>query len=111
MAADPTQLGRHIEFVNAEEQSLFAEAMLGEEVIQFLNSGTGRYLHGRAKQVFDDGIRKMYELDPYTAEGKKEHSRLKFEAALAERFMMWCADAIQNGRTAGVQLETYRDEN
>lgn len=110
MAADPTQLGQHIEFVNAEEQALFAEAMLGEEVVEFLNSNTGRYLHGRAKNIFDESLRKLYDIDPYSPEGKKEHSRLKMEAACAERFMMWCADVIQNGRTAGVQLENYRND-
>ncbi len=108
MAADPTQLG-HIEFVNEQEKEYFAEAMVGEEVLDFLNSTTGRYLHGRAKRVFQESVKKMFELDPYTAQGKIAHERIKREAWCAEQFMKWCADAIHAGRDAATQLNSYRD--
>ena len=36
------------EFLNAEEEALFAEFMLGEEAIRFLNSDLGRVMRGFA---------------------------------------------------------------
>ena len=45
--AGPT-LPSSIEFVNEQERAYFAEAVLGEEVRQFVASDVGRYLHGRA---------------------------------------------------------------
>jgi hypothetical protein len=74
--ADPTQL----EFVNEQEQQYFAEAVLGEETRQFLQSSVGRYLHGCAKQEYDQCRDKMWDLDPYTPEGKREFLQLKRQA-------------------------------
>ncbi len=108
MSADPTQLS-HIEFVNETEREYFAQAMVGEEVLSFLNTTTGMYLHGRAKQVFDERLKEMFDIDPYTPEGKKAHTRLRRDAWCAEHFMKWCVDAIEDGKTAATQLETYRD--
>ena len=108
MVADPTQLS-HIEFVNDQERQYFAEAMVGEEVNGFLNTTIGIYLHGRAKQVYNACIKEMFDLDPYSPEGKKTYSRLKRDAWCAEHFMQWCADAIIEGQQAATQLETYRD--
>jgi len=108
--ADPTQLGSHIEFINEQERQYFAEAMVGEEVNSFLNSTTGMFLHGRAKQVRQKCIEEMFDLDPYTPEGKKEHARIKREAWCAEHFIQWCSEAIIEGRQAAILLENYREE-
>ena len=108
MAADPTQLS-HIEFVNEAEREYFAQAMVGEDILSFLNTTTGLYLHGRAKQVFNECIKEMFEIDPYTPEGKKAHTRLKRDAWCAEHFMKWCVDAISRGNEAASQLEVNRD--
>lgn len=107
--AEPTQLGRHIEFINERERELFAESMLGEEATNFVNSTTGQYLHGRAKAIFNKCVDEMFEIDPYTPEGKKAHAKLKQEAWCAEHFIKWCVDVIQNGNEAATQLSTYRD--
>ena len=107
--ADPT-LPSSIEFVNEQERAYFAEAVLGEEVRQFILSDTGRYLHGRAKGEYDRCRDLMFDLDPYTPEGKKEFLRLKRESAAAAYFMRWCVDAITLGDQAATMLETYREE-
>lgn len=107
--ADPTQLP-NVEFVNEQEQAYFAEAVLGEEVRQFLQSDVGRYLHGRAKAEYDRCRDLMFDLDPYTPEGKQEFLRLKREAASASHFMHWCVDAITMGDQAATMLENYREE-
>lgn len=107
--ADPTQL-EHIEFTSDREREWFIEAMLGEEVQNFLNSSTGRYLHGRAKGVYSECVMKMFELDPYTPEGKRERENLKQQATCADNFMKWCVDAIQNGRGAESLIEQNSED-
>lgn len=107
--ATPT-LPSDIEFVNEQERQYFAEAVIGEEMRQFLTSQVGRYLHGCAKQEYDRCRDKMFDCDPYTPEGKRDWTRLKREAAAAAHFMRWCVEAIQRGDQAAVMLETYREE-
>ena len=107
--ADPT-LPSGIEFVNEQEREYFAEAVIGEEVRQFLVSTVGQYLHGCVKQEYDRCRDQMFDLDPYTPEGKREHTKLKREAAAAAHFMRWCVEAMTRGDQAGVMLENYREE-
>lgn len=107
--ANPT-LPSDIQFVDETERGYFAEAIIGQEVKDFLNSDTGRYLHGRAKQEYDRCRDQMFDLDPYTPEGKQNFLKLKADAQAAQWFMRWCVEAIQNGNNAEVMLETYREE-
>ena len=107
--ANPT-LPSDIEFVNEQERQYFAEAVIGEEVRQFLTSDTGRYLHGRAKQEYDRCRDEMFDTDPYTPEGKQKFLQLRRDAAAAAHFMRWCVEVIQIGDQAAVMLEGYRDE-
>ena len=106
MAADPTQL----RFINDAERQYFAEAVIGEEVRQFLVSSVGQFLHGCAKAEYDRCRDKMFDLDPYTQEGKKEYMNLKADAWAAAHFMQWCAEAIQNGNVAGTMLEQIGEQ-
>lgn len=107
--ADPTQLDG-INFINDQERQYFAEAVIGEEVRQFLVSSIGKFLHGCAKAEYDKCRDEMFDNDPYTYEGKKEHMRLKANAWAATHFLQWCVEAIQNGQNAATQLEGYREE-
>ena len=107
MAADPTQLG--IEFTDDQERQYYAEVIMGEDVRNFLNSTTGQLLKGRAEQIKQKCIKEMFEIDPYTPEGKKEHARIKQEAWCANHFLLWCVDAIIEGNQAQTMLEHYRD--
>lgn len=107
--ANPT-LPSDIGFVSEQERQYFAEAVLGEEVRQFLQSSVGRYLHGCAKQEYDRCRDQMWDTDPYTPEGKREWTKLRREAAAAAFFLRWCVEAIQRGDQAGVMLENYREE-
>lgn len=104
--ADPTQL----EFINDQEREFFAEAVLGEEVRQFLASSTGRYLHGCAKQEYDRCRDEMFDIDPYTPEGKREYLKLKADAAAATHFLQWCVEAVTRGGQSATMLENYREE-
>ena len=99
-----------VHFINEQEREYFAEAHLGEQVRSFLVSPTGRYLHGRAKQVVADGKDQLALLDPTTEEGVVSWKTIKQDMSNAESFMAWCADAIVNGDNAANQLEEYRND-
>lgn len=108
--ANPT-MPSDLEFVNDQEREFFAEAVIGEEIRQFLTSDIGRYLHGRAKQEYDRCRDAMFDCDPYTPEGKREWTKLKREAGSASHFMRWCVEAMTRGDQAEVMLENYREES
>lgn len=104
--ADPTQL----QFINEREREYFAEAVLGEEIRQFLTSSVGQFLHGCAQSEYDRCRDKMFEIDPYTIEGKKEYQKLKADAWAASHFLQWIVEAITRGNQAEVLLNQMRDE-
>jgi len=105
MAADPTQL----EFINDTEAQYFAEAVLGEEMRQFLSSSAGRFLHGCAKAEYDKCRDKMFDVDPYTPKGKRKYEKMKSEAWSAAHFMQWCAEAMTRGNEAETLMNKMRD--
>ncbi len=99
----------NVDFINDQERQYFAEAHLGEIVRDFLVSPVGRYLHGRAKAVVEDGKNRLAEIeDPTTIKGAGEWKRIKQEMANAESFMQWLAEAMVNGDMAAEQLKEYR---
>lgn len=103
--ADPTQL----EFINETERQYFAEAVIGEEIRQFLSSSIGRFLHGCAKAEYDICRDAMFDLDPYTPEGKMKYQNLKAKAWSASHFMQWCIEAMQRGDESEVMLKNIRE--
>ncbi len=98
-----------VEFISEQEREYFAEAHLGEQVRDFLVGPVGRYLHGRAKQVIQDGKDKLADLDPTVKGGIAQWKAIKQDMANAESFIQWCAEAIVNGDNAAKQLEEYRE--
>ncbi len=100
----------NIDFINDNERQYFMEANLGEQVRSFLNSPTGRYLHGRAKLELEDAKTKLLELDPYSSEGRAEHAKIKTNAWAAQNFITWCSEAIINGDAAATQLDEIGNE-
>ena len=103
--ADPTQL----EFINEAEQQFFAEAVIGIEVRDFLVSSVGRFLHGCAKAEYDRCRDEMFDLDPYTPEGKREYMKLKADAWAASHFMQWCIESVRRGEEAEAMLKDIRE--
>lgn len=95
----------NIEFINDSERHYFMEANLGEQVRSFLNSPTGRYLHGRAKLEVENTKDELFDLDPYSSEGRAKHAKLKADGLAAQNFIKWCAEAIINGDAAAKQLD------
>ena len=99
-----------IDFIDETERQYFAEAQVGQEVLDFLSSPTGRLLHGRAKQEVEQAKRDLLEIDPTTRRGFRKFKQIQAKAQNARRFSQWCADAIQTGNAAVTQLEFYRSD-
>lgn len=101
---------RDLHFVDAQERLYFAEASLGEEARQFLSSPAGRYLHGRARQVVGEAQDVVLGANPDSWWGRRKIRKAQRQVWAAQHFMMWMAEAIQQGELAGFQLEMYRDD-
>lgn len=99
----------NLEFTSEAERSYFAEAHLGLKVQEFLTSEVGRYLHGRAKIEYEEAKQSILELEQGDHDFISQFSKLKMTASTAEKFMMWCADAINSGVTAEAQLNSLED--
>lgn len=93
------------EFINQHEQTLFAEAMLGEEAINFLNSDLGKVLRGYALQQMAECKNELLRT-PWWRFLKIQ--RLQFEARVAEQFLRFIAEALTNGESAYQQLKEMR---
>lgn len=107
--ANPT-LPSDIQFIDENEREYFAEAVVGQEMQEFLTSQVGQYLHGCAKQEYDRCRDEMFDTDPWTPEGKQKFLQLKADAAAAAHFMRWCAEAITRGQQAEFMLANYRED-
>jgi hypothetical protein len=101
-----------IDFVDATERTYFAQAQVGEQMHAFLRSPEGRYLHGCAKrevEMLRDELESLNVDGWFTFFGKRKLRRLQRKAEAARFFMTWCAEAIQEGKQAFNELETYRE--
>lgn len=97
-----------IEFVDEKERELFARARLGVEVEDFLMTNVGRYLHGRAKIEMQQAEKDALESDPDTFWGRRKLRKAREKARCARNFVVWCADAIVDGKHADQELSQHR---
>lgn len=95
----------NIEFVSDQERLYFHQAKLGEDVIQWLNSPVGRYLHGVANQEIEELRDALEKCDPDSRRGKRKIRKLQLKAQAARYFMQWCTEAVQNGEAAFRQIQ------
>ena len=98
------------EFLNAEEEALFAQATLGEEVIRFLNSDLGRVMRGYAQQEVADAKNALLHADPLTPEGQKIIRDAQFKAAVANQFLGFIQEITNASEGAYQQLRQMRDQ-
>lgn len=95
-------------FRNDDERVLFEEARLGQEAIAFLHTPLGRWLRAVADQEKQEAMETLLDVD-YTNGMQIAHYQMK--AKIAECFVRWIGEAIQNGRVAEQQLETMEQED
>lgn len=101
------------EFIDTKERELFARASLSQNVRDFLESDTGRYLHGRARAEIERCQVEALRCDPgwgwfRWSAGRRKLLQLRHEAGVAQKFVLWCAEAIVDGENAYTELKEYR---
>uniref|UniRef100_UPI0026174BB5 hypothetical protein n=1 Tax=uncultured Halomonas sp. TaxID=173971 RepID=UPI0026174BB5 len=97
------------EFLNAEEEALFAEFMLGEEAIRFLNSDLGRVMRGFALMRREEAKEAILHADPDAEDGRQKIKAAQFQAAVADQFLTFVQDALSAGDMAEQNLKQMRD--
>lgn len=98
------------EFLNAEEEAMFAEFLMGEEAITFLNSNLGRLMRGFAEQQKEAAKDAVLSANPCTPWGRRRIKKHQFEAAVADQFLGFIAEALQSGKVAEENLKQMRDQ-
>lgn len=89
-------------------RTLFTEARLGWDAIEFLNSDLGRLLAGRAEMQIQEAKEALLEVD---INSPKEILQLQNKAAIASQFVQWIAEAITNGDASLAALEEMDAED
>lgn len=84
-----------------------AEAILGRDAEEFLNSELGRYLLGRAQEEEQEALDKLARISSWRRNRIKE---LQAEVWRARSVRLWLAEIIQAGRQAETQLQDQTEE-
>lgn len=95
-----------LNFIDAEEQRLFAEVDLSYKCVDFLRSEVGRYLEGVALQDIKECAVELLDVDSTDA---KAIQAIQLKANSARNFLRWLNEAIAIGENSGQLLATYRD--
>lgn len=90
------------EGITREEAELIAEAVIGDEARQFIESELGRTMLGIADQEIENARLAMEMVDPHD---HKAVMKLQNEIALGRRFKGWLIELLNRGENA---LEVYR---
>jgi hypothetical protein len=93
-------------FLNKQEEELFAEAMLGQQAIDFLNSDLGRVLRGYAEQEIQICQEKLLTTPFWRW---RKIIKLQQRAAVAQQFLDFIREALLRGRVAEHNLEQLRN--
>jgi hypothetical protein len=84
-----------------------AEVDLGIEIQQFLSQDAGKFLAGRAQQMYDDATEKLALVN---AADTQAVIALQVQARAAWFFITWCAEAIRNGNEARNRIDQQGDQ-
>lgn len=90
-----------------ERDLLMAEAVLGKDAEEFLNSDIGRYLAGRADQEIAEAQEKLATVASWR---RRRIQELQNQIYRAKSFKGWLAELISNGRAAESVLIDLNEE-
>jgi len=96
------------QFLSRAEEELFAEVMLGDEAITFLNSDLGKVLRGFAEQEKD---RAKEALATAPLWRKRKLQQLQFDYAVANQFLSFVQEALVRGKVAEQNLTSMREQS
>lgn len=94
-------------FLSNEEEALFAEALLGQEAIDFLNSDLGRVMRGYALQKREEAKEALLTTPAWR---RRRIQTLQFQAAVADQFLAFVREVVVRGDVAHQGLIAMRNE-
>lgn len=86
-------------------KTLSAEAILGKDAEDFLNSDLGQFLIQRAEEEAREWTEKLKSINPWLPGSARRVQRIQNEIWKREAFKQYLADLIINGRQALQLLE------
>lgn len=86
-----------------EEEVLLAEAMLGRDAEDFINSDIGRYLLGRAEQEAAEAAELLAKVSPWR---RNRIRQLQNEIWRAQSIKGWLAEMVTGGKAAFHALDS-----
>lgn len=96
--------------MSSEELVYAGEVRLANQIREFLGRDVGDYLVGRAQIEMEEAKDAMTRINPFWPGARRKLARLQQEYLVAEKFLKWLNDALQNGDIALAQLEAMDDE-
>lgn len=96
------ELQEMLDELDPESRTLFVEATLGREAIEFFRSDMGRYMVGCAQQEYAIASAKLKKVAWWR---KRRIQELQNEIWRAEQFMVWLRDLIIRGKASELSLE------
>lgn len=84
-------------------KTLYAEAILGKDAEEWLNSDLGRYVLARVEEEEREALEAMADVSPWR---RRRIQQLQSQLWRARSFKGWLGEMIVAGRQALQQLET-----
>lgn len=98
------------QFLSEEEEALFAEVVLSDEAVTFLNTDLGRLIRGYAIERREEAKEALLAADMDTEEGRNQIKAAQFQAAVANQFLQFIQEALSRGDMAHQQLLQMREQ-
>ena len=93
------------DFLDDNERAIFAEVVMGEEVIVFLNTDAGRMIRALVKQDVRENIQSLKSTSAWRTRRIRD---LQTTIHQGETILFYLADVIQRGEHAYNQLQSTR---
>ena len=104
--ADQEAFQELLDSLTPQEFGLVAEADLGRQALEFVNSDVGRYLVGCAQQEHTAAMEALRKTSPWR---RRRIAELQNQAWRAESFLGWLRELLVKGRTAEGALVERED--
>lgn len=96
------------QFLDDAERAEFAQALLGDEAVRFLESDLGQLLRGYADQELEEVKDELLRTPSWR---KRKINKLQFRGAVAEQFIRFVQEAILNGQVSEQNLKQMREQS
>lgn len=88
--------------MSVSTQTLYAEAILGKDVEEWLKSDVGRYMLAGFEEYENEALEELSSVSPWR---RRKILQLQERIAMARKFKSLAAEMIHTGRQALQQLE------